>query len=184
MNNLFAKMKWIAISSLVLSAGWIVFSSIMIPAQGSTISSPQIGFLAPAFDLPSLSQDNENISQNQDEVVLVNFFASWCPPCKTEMPAMQNVYTTYHAKGLEIYAVTNLQQDNLSDIQAFIKDSGVQFPILLDGNGATFRDFAIRALPTTFLLDSSGRIRKVFYGGPLTEVLLSTEIEKVLKGRR
>ena len=67
--------------------------------------------------------------------------------------------------------------------RSLLKISGVQFPILLDKNGTTYRDYAIRALPTTFLLDLSGRIHKVFYGGPLTEVLLSTEIEKVLKGR-
>jgi cytochrome c biogenesis protein CcmG, thiol:disulfide interchange protein DsbE len=183
MISFYQKQNLISIFILLVSAGWIVYSSTMIPVLGSSKSIPQIGFLAPEIDLPSLSHGQKDISPIQDRVVLINFFASWCPPCKAEMPAMQRVYETYHAKGLDIFAVTNLQQDNLSDIQVFINDSGVQFPILLDRNGITFHDYALRALPTTFLLDSSGRIRKVFYGGPLTEILLSTEIEKVMKGR-
>lgn len=182
MFNSNPKRKLISIFILALSAGWIVYSSILIPTQGVTTSAPQTGFLAPYIELPTLQNEQIDKKVMKNEVVLVNFFASWCPPCKAEMPAMQKVYSNYQVKGLEIYAVTNLQQDNLSDIQGFVKSSGVQFPILLDKNGSTFRDYAIRALPTTFLLDSSGRIHKVFYGGPLTEVLLTTEIEKVLKG--
>jgi len=123
------------------------------------------------------------LAQVKGKVVLINFFASWCPPCKAEMPAMQKVNSAYQTSGLQIYAITNLQQDNLPDIQNFIDASGAQFPILLDHDGAVFREYAIHALPTTFLIDSTGHIQKIFYGGPLTEGLLATEIDRLLKGR-
>jgi cytochrome c biogenesis protein CcmG/thiol:disulfide interchange protein DsbE len=178
----FPKWKWISLVILALSAGWIALSTQLIPPPVATsISAPQIGLLAPSITLPSLQNGEQNVHLSKGKVVLVNFFASWCPPCKAEMPALQKTYSKYQPDGLEIFAITNLQQDNLTDTQMFIKAAGARFPVLLDQDGTVFREYAIRALPTTFLIDSSGRIRKIFYGGPLTEGLLATEIERALK---
>jgi len=176
--------KWITFAILALAAVWIALSTILIPPLSpATASAPQIGLLAPQINLLSLQNEQHDLAQVKGKVVLINFFASWCPPCKAEMPVMQKVYSTYHSAGLQIYAITNLQQDNLPDVQNFIDASGAQFPILLDQDGAVFLEYAIRALPTTFLIDSTGHIQKIFYGGPLTEGLLATEIDRLIKGR-
>lgn len=176
--------KWISFAILALSAVWIALSTSLIPLPSpATISAPQIGLLAPPIDLSSLQDKQYDLAQVKGKVVLVNFFASWCPPCKAEMPAMQKAYSAYPSTGLQIYAITNLQQDNLPELQNFIDSSGAHFPILLDQDGAVFREYAIRALPTTFLIDSTGHIQKIFYGGPLTEGLLATEIDRLIKGR-
>jgi peroxiredoxin len=182
MNQLFPKFKWISLTVIFLSAAWIFLSAYLIPTQApTTISIPQIGFFAPDFNLPSLQNEQHHLQNDPSRVILVNFFASWCPPCKLEMPAMQKIYDEYQSSGLEIYAITNMQQDNLTDIQLMIQSSGATFPILLDQNGTLYNEYAIQALPTTFLIDSEGRIQKIFYGGPLTESLLITEIERLLK---
>jgi peroxiredoxin len=182
MFKLFPPYKWIAITVLLFTFGWIVVSTVLLlPEAPTTISAPQIGFLAPDFDLPSLQNERHQIRNGETRIVLVNFFASWCPPCKTEMPSLQKVYTEYHPRGLEIYSITNMQQDNIADVQQLIQSSAATFPILLDQDGSTYNAYAIRALPTTFLIDSHGRIQKTFYGGPLSESLLVAEIERLLR---
>jgi cytochrome c biogenesis protein CcmG, thiol:disulfide interchange protein DsbE len=174
--------KWISFVILAISGIWVIFSTVSIPpATTSDFSAPQIGLMAPEFDLSSLQNYNANLHQVKGKVILINFFASWCPPCKAEMPAMQRVYSTYKSSRLEIFAVTNLRQDYLPDIQNFINASGAKFPILLDQDGKVFQEYAIRALPTTFLIDPSGRILKIFYGGPLTDGLLAVEIERAME---
>jgi peroxiredoxin len=89
---------------------------------------------------------------------------------------MQRVYDYYKESGLEIYAISNLQQDSINEIQSLAETTGIQFPVLLDKDGSVFDEFLIRAIPTTLLVDSNGRVLKVFYGGPLNEIILSREI--------
>jgi thiol-disulfide isomerase/thioredoxin len=114
------------------------------------------------FDLPMLAQDgSRTLSSYEGKLVLLNFWATWCPPCKEEMPSMQTLYEELGRDDFEIVAV-NLQEDP-ETVQSFIDEHGFNFPVLLDRSGQTARQYAVRGIPTSYIVDQQGRIlaRKV-----------------------
>ncbi len=108
------------------------------------------------FQLPSLSGARVRLSSLKGKVVLLNFWATWCPACRQEMPSMQRMYQRLRAEGFEVLAV-DLQEDR-QRVQSFAKDLGLSFPILLDSDGSVGGEYGAHALPTTFLLDRRGLI--------------------------
>ena len=113
--------------------------------------------------------------------MLINLWTSWCPPCKSEMPALQRVYADYQGQGFEILAVNATNQDNLADATAFAAQLGLKFPLLVDERGDVSRLYALRSLPTSFFVDSQGVIREVVIGGPMSEALLRIRVEQLLE---
>jgi thiol-disulfide isomerase/thioredoxin len=114
------------------------------------------------FELPLLTAEAQrSLASYEGSVVLLNFWASWCPPCIEEMPSMQALYDELGGDGFEIVAV-NVQEDP-ETVQSFIDENGFDFPVLLDRTGQTAQKYAVRGLPTSYILDSDGRIlaRKV-----------------------
>lgn len=184
MKILDLKNNFVVFSLIFLSAAWTGFSGILFPppVEVST-TGPKVGLLSPSFDLESINGGMYSLRQPDKPLYLLNFFASWCPPCKSELPAMQRVFDYYKEYGVEIYAISNLQQDSIDDIQSLAESTGIQFPVLLDKDGSVFDEYLIRALPTTLLVNSNGRVLKVFYGGPLNEIILSREINLYLGGK-
>ncbi len=166
---------------LLLGLAWIVASR-ADPGSvtGGQVPAPQKGFLAPDFTLESLDGQTVHLSELFGKPVLVNFWASWCPPCRAEMPAMQAVYETYQGQ-IHLLAVNATSQDSLTDALAFVSENGLTFPILLDPDGAAYRQFAITSLPTTFFIGADGIIAEVVVGGPLTEAGLHSRIESLLE---
>jgi peroxiredoxin len=175
--------RWASVMSVVLalSAIWIWISS--VPASATTageIPSPHEGFIAPEFSLGSLEGAEYNLSDLRGEVVVLNLWASWCPPCRAEMPAMQRVYEAHREQGLEILAVNTTYQDSVAAAQAFAEEFGLSFPLLLDRDGSVGSAYQLRALPTTFFIDRQGIIRRVILGGPISEATLQVEVETLL----
>ncbi len=173
------------IITLVVSAGWIVF----LPPQpnsttGGRIPAPQEGFLAPDFTLQDARGQFIRLSDLRGKPVLLNLWASWCPPCRAEMPAMQKAYDRYAADGFTILAVNTTYQDKQASALSFAALYQVTFPILFDMDGSVSRAYLVRAMPTSFFIDSQGVIQKVVIGGPMSEGLLYAEIEQLLKGER
>ncbi len=145
--------------------------------------APHPGFPAPDFRLRTLDGQVVQLSQLRGRVVIINFWASWCPPCRAEMPALQRVYEAYHDQGLELLAVNLTPQDRLPDIEAFVHKHGLTFPILLDEEGAVAQQYRVHAVPTTYFVDREGVIRDVVFGGPMAEALLRTRVEALLEAR-
>jgi len=172
----------LSLALLLLGLGWTVLSR---PAAASTtagrIPAPQVGFLAPAFKLTDLDGQTVNLSDYQGQVVLLNFWASWCPPCRSEMPAIQQVYESYRDQGLAVLAVNASYQDTSAAMQTFLGSFEHSFPILLDENGAVNRLFAVNSLPTTFFIGRDGTIHDLVVGGPLTAAGLSARVEVLLQ---
>jgi thiol-disulfide isomerase/thioredoxin len=112
--------------------------------------------------------------------VLVNFWASWCPPCRYEMPAMERIHTQYGPDDFVILAVNNLRQDELTDAERFVAEQGLTFPIMLDTNGQVSAQYQVHSLPTSFFIDQDGIIRDIVIGG-MPEALLRTQAEKLIK---
>lgn len=143
-------------------------------------SAPSTGFLAPDFTLSTLNGESITLSDLRGQAVLVNLWASWCTPCRAEMPAMQVVYERYKDQGFTILAVNASNQDNLSSAQAFVEELGVTYPILLDVDGEVSALYQLRALPSTFFVGPDGRIQEVIIGGPMAEALLSIRAEQLI----
>ena len=175
------RLKIVNLLLLGLSAGWILLTaSISPPREMTNMRAPRAGFSAPDFSVTTLQGETISLEQFRGKIVLVNFWASWCPPCRTEMPALQSIAEKYSAQPVAILAVNAAYQDNLADIQEFINNLSATFLIPLDDDGEVSRLFLVSALPTTFFIDREGIIRKVVYGGPISEALLISQIDLML----
>ena len=117
--------------------------------------APQIGFTAPDFELPDLKGGTVRLSDLRGRVVLLNFWATWCGPCRVEMPTIQAVYEDYGDRGLSVLAVAGDYQ-GAEFVAPFMRDLGLTFPGLLDERGEVQDLYFVNALPMTFLLDRNG----------------------------
>lgn len=171
------------LGGLVLFLGiiWIgVSKADALEVTSGGIPAPRQGFLAPDFELPKANGENVRISGLRGKPLMMNVWASWCGPCRAEMPAMQRVYEAYQSEGLEILAVNSTSQDTRQDALAFAESLGLRFPILFDDEGQVARLYQVTALPTTFFIDSQGIIQDVVIGGPMAEALLRVRVEQLL----
>ncbi|MCH7566813.1 MAG: TlpA family protein disulfide reductase [Nitrospirae bacterium] len=148
---------------------------------GGAIPSPREGFLAPDFTLETLQGETVTLSDLRGKAVVVNLWASWCPPCRAEMPALQAAYEADRERGLEIVAVDMTYQDSEEDAQRFAKDFGLTFTIALDCDGMVARQYLLRALPSTFFVGPDGVIRKVVIGGPMSEATIRSTVSEMLE---
>ncbi len=168
---------------LALGAAWVALS--MPPAGSVTqgkVPAPRQGFLAPDFELQDIQGQAVRLSDLRGKPVLLNFWASWCPPCQAEMPDMQKVYDSYAARGFVVLAVNTTYQDSQSEAARFAQAHALTFPILLDQTGDASHRYEIRSMPTSFFIDRQGIIQTVVVGGPMSEGLLRSEAERLLKG--
>ena len=143
----------ILVSTLVLGLAIAGCSS------GSTTAPVQVlqpGSPAPDFQLESLDGQSVSLSGLQGNPVMLNFWATWCGPCRAEMPFIQEVYEDeeWREQGLVILAV-NVGESS-STVQSFIEDNGLFFPVLLDKSKKVTRDYNISGIPTTFFIDKNG----------------------------
>ena len=121
------------------------------------------------------------LSDLRGQPLLINLWASWCPPCKAEMPAFERAYRDYKEKGFQVLAVNATNQDNLNNAINFVQEYKLSFPILLDTNGEVSRQYHLNSLPTSFFVDRSGVIQQVIVGGPMSEALLRIRIDQLLQ---
>ncbi|WP_129631195.1 peroxiredoxin family protein [Candidatus Oscillochloris fontis] len=166
---------------LLLSAGWTWLARVPDAANGARIPSPRVDFPAPDFTLQTLNADTIRLSDTRGQVVVLNVWATWCGPCRAEMPAIQQLHTTQAQQGLVILAVNSTVQDDAAAVQGFVQELGLSFPILLDRDGTVTHTYRVQALPTTFVIDRQGVIRKIFYGGPLNEATLRATLDPLLQ---
>ena len=115
------------------------------------------------------------------KVVIINFWATWCPPCVAEMPDLNKLYQLYHKKGLEIVAIAN-PRDSIERVEAFFKSRGIKFNYYIDTDFSAARTFGVRALPTSIIVGRDGIIRNIIIGGrPWTSASSREYFEKLLK---
>ncbi|MBT2691032.1 TlpA family protein disulfide reductase [Bacillus sp. ISL-47] len=137
------------------------------------------GNLAPDFDLTDMEGNQVKLSDFRGKAVLLNFWASWCPPCRAEMPHMEKLYKKYKDDNFDIVAVnlTNTEK-NSGDAEKFVEELGLTFTIPMDEKGVVGADYEVLAYPTSYFIDSDGVIRgKVL--GALNEEYMEKEITKL-----
>jgi len=167
---------------LILGLGWIYISADRTgTSTAGLIPAPQQGFLAPDFDLQNTEGETIRLSNLRGQAVLVNLWATWCPPCRAEMPAIEKIYNEYKEEGFVVLGINMTYQDTLADVAPFVDEYGLTFPILLDTTGNVGSVYQLRSLPSSFFIDRNGIISEVVIGGPMAEALLRTRVEQILK---
>ena len=148
------------------------------PASADSMPAPQADHPAPDFTLMSLDGTPVTLSKLTGQVALINIWATWCPPCRAEMPTIETAYEQYRDQGFTVLAV-NLQEDPRS-VAAFMQQYQLTFPALLDLDGQVSRDYQAFSLPSSFFVDKKGVIRAV-YRGPMPRSVIAGTVEQLLQ---
>ncbi len=179
------KRRWafLMIMVFLLGTGWTFLGRVPPAATtgGAPPPSPREGFSAPDFTLDLLGGGGITLSDLRGQVVMVNLWASWCPPCRAEMPAIEEVYQDYKNQGLEVLAINTTYQDSEVEAAAFVQEYGLSFPIPMDRTGAVSNRYQLRGLPSTYFVDRKGIIRSVVVGGPMNEALIRSKVQELLE---
>ena len=162
-----------------IANGKRLFGAQEIAAGKSLSASPAIGSPAPDFELTNLTGDHIRLSELRGTVVLINFWATWCGPCRLEMPAIQERYERYRPE----LAVLAVDFDEPADeVKKFVEELGLTFEVLLDP-GAKVQDlYRVRGYPTTYLVDAEGSVQ-VSHIGLMTEDQLDSYLTQVGVGK-
>jgi thiol-disulfide isomerase/thioredoxin len=148
-------------------------------AAPSRPTTAKIGQLAPEINLKSLNSDPIVLSKLEGHPLLVNFWATWCGPCREEFPALMRAYKKYKDQGFIVIGV-NYQDDNSDEgVLTFMRNSVADFPIVRDVGERVGRMYGVRGLPTSFFIDRKGIIRDIVVGGPLTDDYINAEWQKI-----
>ena len=151
MRLLFTSLK---LAALPLLAG------LLLATTNATAAAPQGP--APDFALKTLSGENTRLSEHRGEVVMINFWASWCAPCRQEMPLLDELYKQYQPLGFTILGV-NVEQDNHKAL-AMLDDIPVSFPVLFDTQSTVSKLYNVVAMPTSIIIDRDGNMRYLHHG--------------------
>ena len=153
--------QWLAVLTVV--AG-LVLGGVALVKFGPQIEGVNVGKRAPDFTAVNLATgDSVRLrTEYADQVTLVNIWATWCIPCRTEMPAMERLYQLYGPKGFRIAAVS-IDEGDVEDVRAFAKEYGITFDVLHDATGEIQRSYQTTGVPESFLLDRNGVIVKRVY---------------------
>lgn len=169
----------IVIVALVALVGSIVRFSLVEKPQIKERGGIKKGTIAPSFILKDLTEKEVNLAKYRGKVVIIDFWATWCPPCRKELPHIQKIYDKYKNKKVIVLAITS--ESNIEKVKDFIEEGGYTFPILIDGRREANSAYGVSAIPMLFVLDREGAIQHTHRGySPKIETTLSKEIDGLL----
>ena len=146
----------------------------------SPAQSPQVGKLAPDFELPGLDGQAVSLSGLRGKPVLINFWASWCEPCRFEMPFIQEIYEGWTGKTPSLVILTINLGESPSRVERFMERYGLSFPVLLDTSQNVALEYNIRGIPTTFFIDKDGIIQDIKIGAFLNRTEIEMRLSKII----
>ena len=132
------------------------------PVNSSSVVPMEVNFAAPELSLQNVQGETEALTDYIGQVVLVNNWATWCPPCKAEMPTLVAYHNEHNADGFSVIAVE--AGEPLETVSPFVKSFGMNFPVWLDPNGAALRAFGNGTLPNSYVIDRTGTVRYAWTG--------------------
>lgn len=145
---------------LFLLTFFLLFS---VPDVSSMETGPAVGKLAPSFELKDMKGDQVKFDKFKGKVILLNFWATWCGPCRKEMPAMHTLYSAYKDRGFVVLAISI--DPSVKPVRKFIKKKKLTFPVLMDSDKEIYFDhYAVFTLPMSFLIDRNGVIVEKYFG--------------------
>lgn len=168
------KRNWIILTVLLLAVATVIYNQAGDKIESvfkeeeplPTETGAKAGLLAPAFSLEGL--DGKTYSENgaRDKALIINFWASWCDPCKAEAPELSKFAAAY-ADDLDIYGINVTKYDNEKKAKEFVKEYALKYPIMLDHKGKVFEDiYKGKVFPTNILIDRRGVITEIILGAP------------------
>ena len=183
--------QWNVVLVSVLVAGSLFIAATRVqPSLGAhspaaqadvlTDPAPLPDHLAPDLALPQLDSTPIALRDLRGQVVLINIWATWCPPCRAEMPAIQQAYASYRDRGFIVLAVN--QREDATTITPFLEQHALTFPTLLDHDGMVSATYQASALPSSFFVDRRGVIRAVYHG-PIPPRVINGIVEQLLQER-
>ncbi len=160
-------MRWwpglvVLLGVLVAAAGCEPAGAGVAPGTAAAAAAPVIGQPAPDFALPDLEGNTVRLSDFRGKTVFVNFWATWCPPCRAELPEMERLYRKYRDRGVVILGV-DIREASLV-VQAFVQEGGFSWTFLLDGTGMVASRYRVAGIPASFFVDAQGIIRATHTG--------------------
>jgi cytochrome c biogenesis protein CcmG, thiol:disulfide interchange protein DsbE len=161
---------WVLVAGLFL---WRIAPQARAAARGNA-AGPE----APAVTLALLHGGNVPLARLKGQVVLVNFWATWCPPCRAEMPAFQQVYQARHPDGFTVVGVS-MDDGAPPHVAAFLEDHAIGYPIAMATPETVAAFGGVNSLPTSFLIDRRGRVRYTVHG-MFSEAALRTAVDRLL----
>ncbi|GGP38224.1 thiol:disulfide interchange protein [Shewanella algicola] len=143
----------------LIALGALLLSVQMLSMQAHALT---IGDAAPDFTLKNQQGTNLNLTEQRGEIILINFWASWCGPCRKEMPVLQKLQDKYQDLGVQVWGV-NVEQQNQAG-KDFLADLDLSFSIFFDQTNSLSKTYQVEAMPTTVIIDRNGKVRFVFQG--------------------
>ena len=149
-----------------------------------------VGEVVPAVDFALTDQYGEThrLEDYKGKTIFLNFWATWCPPCKAEMPDIQEIYETYDTEGEDALVVLGVatpsmgQEGTEEEIKAFLEENGYTYPVLMDTEGELFGAYGVYSLPTTFMIDREGNVFG-YVSGMLTKDMMENIIQQTMEGK-
>ncbi|MBK8421005.1 TlpA disulfide reductase family protein [Candidatus Villigracilis saccharophilus] len=138
-------------------------SDVAASSQDFSTVPVQVDFAAPKLDLTDLSGRSVSLDDYSGKVILVNLWATWCPPCRDEMPTLQKFYEKYKEKGFVLIAID--QEETPEVVAPFVAEFGLTFPVWLDLDYLAEREFNTSNLPSSYVIDRNGTVRLMWIGG-------------------
>ena len=172
----------VVISALIAILAWASISTGGNPG-GLAVNSDLVEFEIDAsaardFDLDLIGGGTVQLSDLRGKVVMVDFWASWCPPCRVEAPALAKVYREFRGQPVEFLGVDIW--DNIGDAELFLQQEGQAYPNGFDASGVVAIDYGVRGIPEKYFIDREGILVKKL-SGPLTETTLRNTINELLE---
>ena len=164
-------------AGFLLAGAMLMVGSSLVWAMGSRV--PAVGTTAEDFRLVDLEGKQQSLGQYRGRVVLLNFWATWCKPCTTEMPAMQAMYDKLRDKGFVVLAVNELEDE--AKVRDHIKQHGHTFPVLMDRDNKVANQFGVFGLPVSVFIDEKGVVQEYIKGGLLTEQVILDTVARIQK---
>lgn len=159
----------------------IVIMTLLVVSCAKEKKQAILGGEAPDFTLSELNGTEVRLSKLKGRVVLIEFWATWCPPCRESIPAMNELYRKYNDKGLVLLGISVDKGQNVEeDLRAFVKEYSIQYPVAIDSKNIN-NLYGVYSIPTTVLIDKEGKIalKNIGYSSEIEE-RLSSEIERLL----
>ena len=150
------------------AAAWSALAVSMLAACGGAEAGPAVGRPAPEYVAATLDGDSVSLSSLRGEVVLLNFWATWCAPCRAETPFLQSLYEEHAEQGFRVVGISMDTGDAADQVADFVEEYEVGYTVLHDPRMRGMELYRIIGLPATFLIDREGVIRWMMYG-PVSE---------------